>query len=277
MLKQRVITGLVLASLLLAALFLLPAMAWSALALGVVMVGAFEWGRLAKLSGGGEWVYLGLTLAAMAGVIGCGLVVAEQFFILKLSIYSLAALFWLVVAPPWLLLGWQVRRPLVLALVGWVVLIPTGLAMIDLRAVSPWLLLAVMALVWTADIAAYFSGRKFGKRKLAPSISPGKTWEGVAGAILGVSCYVILVCWASGQVRGMVNFVMLVLISWVWVVLSVEGDLFESAIKRQAGVKDSGALLPGHGGILDRIDAMTSTLPLAALGMLLAMIGKGMG
>jgi len=127
-----------------------------------------------------------------------------------------------------------------------------------------------MGLVWVADSAAYFTGRKFGKTKLAPSISPGKTWEGVIGALLGVALYVTLVVLFGGMgVVGTKILPILMLASWLWVGLAVIGDLFESAIKRLAGVKDSGALLPGHGGLLDRIDALTSTLPLAALVILL--------
>jgi phosphatidate cytidylyltransferase len=141
--------------------------------------------------------------------------------------------------------------------------------MIDLRENSPQLLLGIMVLVWVADSAAYFTGRKFGKHKLAPSISPGKTWEGVLGALVGVSVYVLVV-WVLIDLSHLIMFIpMILLASWCWVGLAVMGDLFESAVKRQAGVKDSGALLPGHGGLLDRIDALTSTLPLAALALLL--------
>jgi phosphatidate cytidylyltransferase len=156
-----------------------------------------------------------------------------------------------------------------MALVGWAVVIPTGLAMLDLRLDHPWWLLGMMCLVWAADIAAYFTGRRFGKNKLAPSISPGKTWEGVLGALLGVSVCIVLAWGFSPYSRQIVLLPSLLLASWCWVGLAVIGDLFESAIKRQAGVKDSGALLPGHGGLLDRIDALTSTLPLAALAILL--------
>jgi phosphatidate cytidylyltransferase len=163
--------------------------------------------------------------------------------------------------------------PVLMVLTGWAVLIPTGLAMLDLRAISPWLLLFVMGLVWVADISAYFAGRRFGRNKLAPSISPGKTWEGVIGAMLGVSVYVVLV-WGFSPYSGHGEILPgLLLASWWWVGLAVFGDLFESLIKRQAGVKDSGALLPGHGGLLDRIDALTSTLPLAALAILLQHLG----
>jgi len=199
---------------------------------------------------------------------------AQQVYI-HLAVYAVSALLWLIIVPTWLMAGWKVRQPLLMALTGWAVLIPTGLAMLDLRAANPqpWILLFMMGLVWMADIAAYFAGRRFGKNKLAPSISPGKTWEGVAGALLGVSVYVALVWSYSPYFAHREVLPILLLASWWWVGLAVIGDLFESAIKRQAGVKDSGALLPGHGGLLDRIDALTSTLPLAAMAMLLQKLG----
>ncbi|MBP0122937.1 MAG: phosphatidate cytidylyltransferase, partial [Candidatus Nitrotoga sp.] len=127
----------------------------------------------------------------------------------------------------------------------------------------------VMGLVWVADIAAYFGGRKFGRHKLAPTISPGKTWEGVISALLGVTVYVLLVVWVRDLSMTRVVLFGILMASWMCVGLSVIGDLFESAVKRQAGVKDSGTLLPGHGGLLDRIDALTSTLPLVAMTILL--------
>ena len=177
-------------------------------------------------------------------------------------VYAISALLWLAIVPFWLWMGWQVRQSLPMALVGWAVLIPTGLAMIDLRENSPWLLLGIMVLVWVADSAAYFTGRKFGKRKLAPSISPGKTWEGVIGALIGVSACVLL-AWGFSDYSRFVMFLPVILIaSWCWVGLAVIGDLFESAIKRQAGVKDSGGILPGHGGFLDRVDSTLFSLPL---------------
>jgi phosphatidate cytidylyltransferase len=199
----------------------------------------------------------------------------EQQVFVHLLVYAVSALLWLMVVPTWLMMGWKIERASLMALVGWAVLIPTGLAMMDLRYFdpSPWVLLFVMGLVSAADISAYFAGRKFGKNKLAPSISPGKTWEGVAGAMLGVSVYVVLVWSFSPYFTQRELLPALLLASWWWVVLAIFGDLFESAIKRQAGVKDSGALLPGHGGLLDRIDALTSTLPLAALAILLQRLG----
>jgi len=270
MLKQRVITAIILLLLFLSALFMLPASGWITLVIVVVMQGTSEWTRLAKLSGRLGHAYWWLTLAVMGSIVWFD---ADhplaQHADLHMLIFAVSALLWLLIVPFWLWMGWQVRQSLPLALVGWAVLIPTGLAMIDLRENSPQLLLGIMVLVWVADISAYFTGRKFGKHKLAPSISPGKTWEGVIGALFGVSVCILLAWVFSGYSRFLMFLPAILLASWCWVGLAVIGDLFESAIKRQAGVKDSGALLPGHGGLLDRIDALTSTLPLAALAQLL--------
>jgi phosphatidate cytidylyltransferase len=266
MLRSRVITALIMLVLLLAALFGLPESGWVTLVILMVLQASLEWARLSKLAGRPATIYWATTLVAMLAVVWYDAShTLNQQHLMHLSLYLIAALLWIIIVPTWLIVGWQVKQPVLMALVGWAVVIPTGLAMMDLRQISPWLLLFIMCLVWVADSAAYFAGRRFGKNKLAPSISPGKTWEGVAGAMLGVSVYVVLV-WSFSQ--GLAQYAMLpvlLLAAWWWVGLAVIGDLFESAIKRQAGVKDSGALLPGHGGLLDRIDALTSTLPLAAL------------
>lgn len=275
MLKQRVITAIILLLLFLSALFMLPMPGWIALVMVMVMQGTSEWTRLAKLSARSGHAYWWLTLAAMGGIVWFDADhTLAQHATLHMLAYGASAVLWLLIVPFWIGMGWQVRQPLPMALVGSAVLIPTGLAMIDLRENSPWLLLGIMVLVWVADSAAYFTGRKFGKTKLAPSISPGKTWEGVVGALLGVSVCVILAWTTNNYSNQFMHLPIMVLpiiliSSWCWVGLAVVGDLFESAIKRQAGVKDSGALLPGHGGLLDRIDALTSTLPLAALALLL--------
>ncbi len=270
MLKQRVITAIVLLALFLAALFFLPAPGWVLLVVVMVMQGTSEWARLSRLQGAAASIYWWSTLAVMAGIIWFDAShPLAQPTALHLMIYAASTILWVIVVPTWLITGWQVRQPLLMALAGWVVLVPTGLAMMDLRAANPWWLLAMMGLIWVADTAAYFTGRKFGKKKLAPSISPGKTWEGVAGALIAVTVYALLVAWVSGLFVSYHLLPGLLLASWWWTGLAVLGDLFESAIKRQAGVKDSGELLPGHGGLLDRIDALTSTLPLAALAMML--------
>lgn len=275
-LKSRVITAVVLLALLLAALFWLPAPGWALLVVVMVMQGTAEWTRLAGLSRTRANVYWGMTLLLMLGVLWMDRgVEAGAMNYPHLTAYLFSALLWLIVVPAWLIGNARVTRPWLLMLVGWAVLVPTGLAMIDLRAVapSPWVLLTVMGLVWVADSAAYFAGRRFGRTKLAPRISPGKTWEGVVGALLGVSVYVVLVWAFSSESPRWQALPAWVLAACWWVMLAVLGDLFESALKRQAGVKDSGALLPGHGGLLDRIDALTSTLPLAALVLLFQKLG----
>jgi len=269
MLKSRVITAIIMLAALLLSLFLLPVAGWIALVILLVLQGTSEWARLAKLSGRQANLFWWATLLMMLWLVWYDVHHSyQQQVLMHLLVYAVSALLWVIIVPTWLIASWKVKRPILLAMTGWAVLIPTGLAMLDLRVISPWILLFMMCLVWIADISAYFAGRRFGKTKLAPSISPGKTWEGVAGAILGVSVYVLLV-WSGANLeyRGVLPY--LLMASWWWVGLAVIGDLFESAIKRQAGVKDSGALLPGHGGLLDRIDALTSTLPLAALVLLM--------
>ncbi len=268
MLKQRVITAIILFVLLLAAVFSLPALGWSALVSLMIWQGAVEWARLSKMEGRMATLYCVATLLVMVAMLwlDAGLA-AERVLLPHLFWYFAAVVLWVLVVPAWMIAGWKPQNRGLMGLVGWVVLLPTGLAMIDLRNVSPWLLLGAMSVVWVADTAAYFSGKKFGKNKLAPAISPGKTWEGVFGALIVVSIYVLVVGWSTGLFKSYPVFPGIIIASWWWVGLAVIGDLFESAVKRQAGVKDSGALLPGHGGLLDRIDALTSTLPFAAIAL----------
>ncbi|MBU3989143.1 MAG: phosphatidate cytidylyltransferase, partial [Gammaproteobacteria bacterium] len=188
--------------------------------------------------------------------------IPDDFSGVPTLLWSLSVLFWLFIAPVWLLRGW---RPGVAGyVVGLILLVPTWAALVALYAHGPLVLLAVMALVWVADIAAYFTGRAFGRHKLAPAISPGKTWEGVAGAVGGVLLFGLLVSTHLPVAHGL-GWASLAGFLLLFTVFSIIGDLFESLIKRQANMKDSSQLLPGHGGILDRIDSQMSTLPLAAL------------
>ena len=270
MLKTRVITALALMAVLLPSLFWLPQMAWAWLIAAFIGVGAGEWGALlgwrsrARLLLGVATALLCALLAwTEAAAIGAaGFVPAQTWVFL---FYGLSAAFWLLLIPFWLRGKWSLHGVSGL-LVGALVLLPTWLAMVQLRAVGPAVLLAVFAVVWMADIAAYFAGRRFGKHKLAPSISPGKTWEGAYGAIVGVLVY--------GLIVGHFFMADVPLPLWVAALLlvtavSIVGDLFESMLKRKAGIKDSSNVLPGHGGVLDRIDSLTSTLPVAALAWLL--------
>jgi phosphatidate cytidylyltransferase len=270
MLKQRIITAIILFVLFLAAVFTLPEMGWTVLIAVIFWLAAAEWARLSKMTTNGVILYSAVTIILMLATLWLDHGMANEAVPLPhLLWYGASVLMWVLIVPAWMILGWNPKNIWLMGLVGWVVLIPTGLAMLDLRSTNPWDLLGVMFVVWLADTAAYFSGRKFGKHKLAPSISPGKTWEGVLGALVFVTIYVAAIGWGTGLIKTYLVFAVVVIISWFWVALSVMGDLFESAIKRQAGVKDSGTLLPGHGGLLDRIDALTSTLPFVALVIIL--------
>jgi phosphatidate cytidylyltransferase len=176
-----------------------------------------------------------------------------------------ATAFWALLAPWWVIGRWPTRTRWLMAVVGIVTLTALWMALVELHAQSPWMLLGAMALVWVADTAAFFAGRRFGRHKLAPQVSPGKTWEGVAGAYVAVAVYAALCAYlgAGGlHARAVLTWVCVAL---VLTALSVVGDLYESWLKRNAGVKDSGALLPGHGGVLDRIDALLAAMPPAAL------------
>jgi len=184
-------------------------------------------------------------------------------------LYYTSGTFWVVLAPLWLW-RWQglASRAVVLT-AGMLLLVSACAALVDLRGGHPSLLLAVLGTVWISDSAAYFVGRRFGRHKLAPSISPGKTWEGVVGALIAVALYAL--AWAAlgmpgnRWLGGPLGAAPLAAVLVGLAVVGIIGDLFESLIKRQAGVKDSGTLLPGHGGILDRIDAPVAMLPLAVL------------
>jgi phosphatidate cytidylyltransferase len=239
----------VLIAALLAALFLLPHAGLSILAGALVAAAGFEWARLCRLGRDGAWIYTA----------------AQAFAFLVLyhtepwrPVFVLAALFWIVLAPLWLRRGIAAGRERLLLAAGFVVLPPAGLGLL---ALGPGGSLLVLGLVWIADSGAYFVGSAWGRRKLAPAISPGKTWEGAAGGTAAVLVYAIICATFFEGLLGVSYLAAALLLA----VLSIVGDLFESAVKRQAGVKDSGSLLPGHGGILDRIDSATAVLPVAAL------------
>lgn len=277
MLKQRVITALVLLALLLPALF--APVSWPFLALTLVLItaGAWEWGRLNGLTSAGQW------LGALLCLVACWLTERAGW------LAGTPPQVWLLSGSMWVLLGaWMIQR----GVNGWAQWPRTArwLAGLGLLALA-WLamaqayhrgvnfLLSVLVLVWAADVFAYFFGRAFGGRwfavKLAPGISPGKSWEGVLGGMLGV--LLVALAWAAFD-RQMHSpqpsfYTMLLRKGWTVALpallfmsaMSVVGDLVESLVKRSAGMKDSSGLLPGHGGVLDRVDALLPTLPLAMM------------
>lgn len=270
MLKTRVVTAFVLLGVLLGALFFLPPIGWLAFASLICGGAAWEWGGLGRFGGAQRAVYavlMGGACLLLGGV--SGLAGDARSPAGLAGFYALSAAFWLAVVPFWLKRKWRLQGSSSTALVGLIVLLPPALAMAHLRAVSPLLLLAAIAAVSVADISAYFTGRAFGRRKLAPEISPGKTWEGAGGAVAGVVIFGVLLALGSSSEFGRTPLVVALLpLLAGFTAVSIEGDLFESLLKRQAGLKDSGTLLPGHGGILDRIDSLTSTLPLVGLAAL---------
>jgi phosphatidate cytidylyltransferase len=244
-----VVTAAVLIAALLGALFLLPRPALSLLVAVLLLLAGLEWARLCRLQRAGAWVYaVTVTLVFLA----------LDFAGLQQALFVTAAVFWILVAPAWMWRGVRPDQTTWIGAAGFAVLVPAGLAMLALRSLE---VLLVLVLVWIADSAAYFVGRAWGRRKLAPTISPGKSWEGAIGGLIGAVLYAIICGYFIQGIAWPPFLAAAALLAMV----SIVGDLFESAVKRQAGVKDSGTLLPGHGGILDRIDSATATLPLAAL------------
>lgn len=277
MLKQRVITALLLLAILLPALFAANTQYFMGLSLIMITAGAWEWGRLNGRS----------PAVAAAG--------AVAFFLAGVSgvdsgwAWRSPLLLWLIVGALWVLLGVAALR---LGSAGWGrvpaglrwvaglgLLLPAWMALIQARQQGVNFLLSVLLLVWAADVVAYFAGRALGGRffriRLAPAISPGKTWEGAIGGFAGV--LLVAACWLvwdrqhsglepSLHSRLWAQGWWLAMPAWAFLTaMSVVGDLFESLVKRFAGVKDSSGLLPGHGGVLDRVDALLPTLPLAML------------
>ncbi|MBK8768538.1 MAG: phosphatidate cytidylyltransferase [Burkholderiaceae bacterium] len=297
MLLPRVITALILLGILLPAIFIAPPWAWGAISLAFLAVAAHEWvqlpcqGPAADRAGAGlrsrapargwcprtaawvlGWAWIGLALAGLAVLLWR----REHAWPpgLLIGVTALLAAFWFVAGP--LRLQRHESRGGGQALVG-VLLLGCWLALYELRLHSTWALVSSMAVVWVADIAAYFVGRAIGRRKLAPSISPGKSWEGAIGGASAVAIIGLTVAWLAASSwpaaadtlparllqSGGPLIAALVLLALA--ALSVVGDLHESLLKRQAGVKDSGWILPGHGGVLDRIDALIPTMPVALL------------
>jgi phosphatidate cytidylyltransferase len=278
MLKQRVITAVLLLAILLPALFNPSPLPFCALALVLISAGGWEWGRLNGCGPKLSWLVGLLCLAA-------GLLSWQAGLLDKPLpwVWSSTGAAW-VLAGGWLLhrgvIGWpQIARPLRLA-VGTLAIWLAWLALAQARMIGVNFLLSVMVLVWVADICAYFAGKAFGsrliKRKLAASISPGKSWEGVLGGMAGVLLlaygWTLLDRSGATQVASFYSMLadrhsmpVMLLVVLFMAAMSVVGDLVESLVKRSAGAKDSSALLPGHGGVLDRVDALLPTLPLAMM------------
>ena len=265
-LARRALTAAVLAPIVVAAVLWLPTWGF-ALFFGVfALLGAWEWPVVASL--GGTWgavFWLAVTvLLAILAMAWMNPALWGAVMLAAISFWALAVV-WVIQAqhgdPP---LG--LSHPALRALAGCLILVPCWSAFVLLHARSPVLVLLVLILIWLADSAAYFAGRALGRRRLASRISPGKSWEGVLGGLAAV----VMAAWAA-QASGIVPVNSpgaLVLLCAVVAAVSVLGDLTESLFKRRAGVKDSGTLIPGHGGVLDRIDSLTAAAPVFASGWL---------
>lgn len=277
MLRTRILTAIVLLAVLLPALFYPAPEPFCALALLLIAAGGWEWGRLNGQAGAGAWVLAAASVLLCAGTWSLGWLQKPLPLL-----WQCAGLLWVLAGAGLLrvgVAGWP-RIPQGVRLVGGVLALWLAwLAMAQARFIGVNFLLSAFVLVWVADIAAYFAGRAFGGRiaqgKLAPGISPGKSWEGVWGGMAGV--LLLAACWVAADTRlqavvpSLYTLLaargtgLLVLAVLFLAAMSVVGDLVESLIKRSAGVKDSSGLLPGHGGVLDRVDALLPTLPLVMM------------
>lgn len=256
MLKQRVLTAIVALAVLLLALFVLPAQLTRLIIAALMLVAAWEWSGFLSLQSPyarASYVILIALLAAAVFWYQHGGPVLQSVMQLAIA-WWLAAFLWLFFYPTGIprVLAWAC---------GAFVIVPAWLAIDWLYRLQPLLLLMVLTIVWAADIGAYFTGKKIGRVKLAPQISPGKTWEGVIGGLLAVTVLAL----AVGN-RADLDLAVLLPLCLAVAVISVVGDLTVSVFKRHAGVKDSGSLFPGHGGVLDRIDSIAAATPLFVVG-----------
>jgi len=266
MLKQRLLTVAVVLPPLLTCIFLLPNFGWALLMAVPTALGALEWAKLAGYGRGARALFVAAVLSSCLLLIAVAATPRSPALEMNLAttLFVLALLFWAIAVPFWLYGKWRVSHPLLLAVAGWIMLVPAWLAVVRLQQ-SASLLLVVFGAVWIADTAAYIAGHRFGRNKLAPQISPGKTWEGVIGAYIAVLAYALAASLILQPSAKGYDRLAVLLFACMLTAFGIVGDLFESWIKRQAGAKDSGQLLPGHGGVLDRIDSLTAALPFAAL------------
>jgi phosphatidate cytidylyltransferase len=272
MLRTRVITALVLLALLLPSLWVSSPWPFIVLTLALISAATWEWARLNGLSAPAAWV-----CGAALAVVGLRVAWVSPPLAEHAPLWLLAAVAW-IAGGAWALHGgppaWAALSRVLRVALGLLLLGAGWWALAQARIIGVNYLLSVLCIVWMADIAAYFGGRAFGRHKLAPTISPGKSWEGVASGMLGV--LVLAAFWLALDARMATDsvsvFSLLRQRFGLWLMLlgvlglaamSVVGDLFESLIKRAVGAKDSSALLPGHGGVLDRIDALLPVLPCA--------------
>lgn len=258
MLKTRILTAIVLLGLFLPALFWLPLLAWAFLMLGLSLVCLREWAGFLELSELQTRSYL--AISALLGIVVLRWLFQQGFhwfFYHAMHVFLIACVFWLVLVPISLFFNTFAKNVVLNALIGLGLMMSLWLSLIVAKEVNPSVLLVMISTIWVADSAAYFAGKQFGKHKLAPAISPGKTWEGVMGALIAVALYAVVL-----KLVGAVASWWVLPGLWVITIAGIYGDLFESFFKRRANLKDSGQFLPGHGGLLDRVDGVIPALPI---------------
>lgn len=263
MVKTRVITALMMLVVMAGLLFFASTQVWLVAVSAMLAWAGVEWANLAHLSKRFKALYAFM----LPVLLGLGYALSTVYHYSSQLVFLLCFLttcFWLLVVPLWLYFGWVVRSKWLLSIVGGLLLLSTGFALLGVRptAEQSLFLLGLLLVVWVADSVAFFTGRAFGRNKLAPNISPGKTLEGALGAWVGVFIYLAVLVFGLRWLPVEMSLLQVALLAFLLTYVSILGDLFESWLKRCAGVKDSGSSLPGHGGILDRIDAILSTLPL---------------
>ena len=257
MLKQRVLTALVLLPLMLGMLFWASQGLWAVFSGLIALIALWEYSRMCGISEQERTPYLvGTALFMLMALLGNWQLPAVAWLAVLL--------FWLLIMPLWLKRKWRLNGGWRAYVTGWLLMLPFWFALLYLRPSQDdaLALLAVMGLVWVADIFAYFCGKAFGRNKIAPAISPGKTWEGAAGGMVCVLVYMTVVQAMGWLPDG--SWWKLMLLSVVLTVISICGDLLESWLKRVAGVKDSSQLLPGHGGVFDRVDSLIAVMSVYA-------------
>jgi phosphatidate cytidylyltransferase len=266
LLRQRVITALIAAPLVLGAIFFAPPIVYAAFFLVLATVAAFEWFRLADASGPSwnafAWLLFVVTLLLFT--------IGEGFGVAPVLLIGVC-IWWVWHAASTVLRyptprGWF-DRPMWHAANGALVLASAWYALVAIRNTTggAWLVMWMFAIVWAADIGAYFAGRRFGRRKLAPDVSPGKTWEGAWGGLVAAAVVGAALGAAVPLLAQRYPWFVWGLVALPLAAVSIVGDLFESVLKRIRGVKDSGAFFPGHGGALDRIDSVIAVAPFFAL------------
>lgn len=271
MLKQRIITALILAPIMIGGIFFLPLNEFMYFIGAIVALGAWEWANLSGLTKPvARAAYVGFVVVALVAI--AQLDAAQATWLLWVALAWWVLAFVLVRSYPKFKPLWSGVLPR--ALIGLVILLPMWVGFVQIKAYpdSGQFIMYVMLLVWGADVGAYFAGRKFGKHKLAKNVSPGKTWEGVYGGLATTA--IVAVCSAFYLEErypffsmDMEKWLTLFAITAAVVMVSVLGDLIESMMKRHRGIKDSSNLLPGHGGVMDRIDSMTAAVPVFALAL----------